>query len=211
MWSWKCYSCHVSLTGHCPKMSLWKEHVPCKGWLYPVWVPQTLAHVYHSDAWNDQPDFVPRYGMDTEMQSSCCLPFIANLSVPSKIPARLSSSHPNSPGTFSWLHCKEPQALLWFLLMLLLSALGERNSRASLPSCLFVTAPLRLNGWKMLCRTDTLLAIVGTGPSLTDCRVWAMGSPKSSMGKWHIPLSLTSREFGCVWQQAEERGSGCRE
>lgn len=82
-------------------MSLWQEHVPCEGWLYRVWVPQTLAHVYHSDAWNDQQDFVPRYDMDTEMQNSSCLPFIADLSVPSKIPVRLSSSHPNSPGTLS--------------------------------------------------------------------------------------------------------------
>lgn len=55
------HGCHVSLTGHCPKMSLWQEYVPCEGWLYHVWIPETLAHVYHSDAWNDQPYFVYRY------------------------------------------------------------------------------------------------------------------------------------------------------
>lgn len=42
-------------------MSLWQEHVPCEGWLYHVWIPETLAHVYHSDAWHDQPNFVYRY------------------------------------------------------------------------------------------------------------------------------------------------------
>ena len=55
------HACRVSLKGYCPKMSLWQEHVPCEGWLYHVWIPETLAHVYYSDAWNDQPNFVYRY------------------------------------------------------------------------------------------------------------------------------------------------------
>lgn len=95
--------------------------------------------------------------------------------------------------------------------MLLLSVLGERNSTASLSSCLFATAPLWLNEWKMLCRTDTLLAIGGTRPSAPDCRIWAMGSPEGSVRKCHSLVSLSRREFGCVWQQAEERASSCRE
>lgn len=94
---------HVSLTGYCPKMSLWQEHVPCEGWLYHVWIPETLAHVYHSDARNDQPNSVYRYACVHGSANLFLLPFTASLnflfSVPSKNPVRLSSCHPNCPGT----------------------------------------------------------------------------------------------------------------
>lgn len=73
-------ACRVSLTGYCPKMSLWQEHVPREGWMCDVWVPEALAHVYHSDAWNDQPNFVYRYThVFTGMQIfSCCQSFTGN-------------------------------------------------------------------------------------------------------------------------------------
>lgn len=57
-------------------------------------------------------------------------------SVPTKRPVRLSSSHPNSAGTFSSLQLLEATGLPLFpdprfLLILVLSVLGERNSTGS--------------------------------------------------------------------------------
>lgn len=79
---WVMRACHISLTGYCPKMSLWQEHVPREGWMCDVRIPEALAHVYHSDAWNDQPNFVYRYThMFTGMQiSSRCQSFSGSLS-----------------------------------------------------------------------------------------------------------------------------------
>lgn len=76
-----------------------------------------------------------------------------------------------------------------FLLMLLMSFLGERNSPVSLPTCLL--QPLWLSECKVLSRTEILWAIRGRGSSVTDtARFWAMSSPECSVGE--MPVSLLS-------------------
>lgn len=51
----------LSLTGHCPALSLSKKYVSCEGWLHHVWVPETAANVPHGDARDDQPYSVYRW------------------------------------------------------------------------------------------------------------------------------------------------------
>lgn len=92
--------------------------------------------------------------------------------------------------------------------MLLLSVLRERNATVSLPSCLFVTAPLWLNEWKMLSRT--------TGnwrDRAVSHRLQGLGHGQSQGQSGEMPPSQSPwpAKSLAVWQQAEERGSGCRE
>lgn len=184
------HACHVSLTGYCPKMSLWQEHVPCEGWLYHVWIPETLAHVYHSDAWNDQPNFVYRYAYVCRNANFFLLPIFLSISYSLSLPKYLLDCHLVTQIVQAHVYTKTNYSVRSHMSSLFpwsqVSAnaiLGERNSTVSLPSCLFIAAPLWLNGWKMLSRADSLLAIGGRGSSVTDYCILGHGQSRVQCGR----------------------------